>query len=859
MTLNSSWSPSWLTKAARALGRGLSGAALLAAAGTITAGCLQRPVAPAKPQTTNVYINQIRSTGVDKIDLLFMIDNSISMSDKQQILADAVPVLVQRLISPTCVNTMGNAGQQNPDGSCPNGYAPEFKPIKNIHVGIITSSLGDHGSNDVCSDAQNDANVASGGTRSNYNDLAQLLPSVRQNLVSWNNSGFLVWDPRNQSEVLPEDRHANLTMNETNAMAFGTAFHDQVVAADQHGCGYESSLEAWYRFLVDPEPVSTLSHNDMTSVTVRPKDAMGNAVINQTVLKQRHDFMRLDSLLAIVMLSDENDCSIVDEDDTQGWLVGYKGGVNSGSLWHMPRSSSACAGNPNDPCCRPCISAPSGSCPGNDTDPACSMGSTLSLNEDSMNMRCFNQVRRFGIDLLYPTDRYVEGLSKPLVHPRYGGPAVPNPIYNAENGNVPREPGLVFFAGLVGVPWQDVATPESWGNGRKLEYLKADDLATPDPNTGNSRWDVILGGRPEVNGGLPLDTLMVESIDPRNTQPYPQVHPLLPGNVMVGSPTATTLTNPINGHEQAVAPFRDDLQFACTFPLSKQVTCTADNADACDCNYDEFVKNSPLCTGVTMTTDGTQTHAKAYPGVRHLQVLKGYGSNSIVASICPKNIDAAGGSKTQDPDYGYNPAVAAIVDRLKEALTVKCLPRPLTPVPKCGGEVTSDCTTDDADVGKVPCAVLEVRPTPDSGCEPCSNPTGRQDLSGDTGKAIESAAKEYLKNVGYCVGAACDQYCFCRINQFTDQDPDGNTVDANKAGGPDLTECKTTPQDPGNLYGYCYVDPANEPDADLAQKEQALVQDCKSSEKRILRFLGENLPAKDGLAFIACVGGAAHE
>jgi hypothetical protein len=579
---------------------------------------------------------------------------------------------------------------------------------------------------------------------------------------------------------------------------------------------------------------------------------MGNTVVNATVLKQREAFMRLDSLLAIIMLSDENDCSIVDEDHTQGWLVGYKGGIDAAN-WHMPRASSACAANPNDKCCRPCISAPASGCPDNTADQACSVSSSLSLNEDSMNMRCFNQVRRFGIDLLYPTDRYVEGLRSQLIRPRFGGPQVPNPIYGATNGNVPREPGLVFFAGIVGVPWQDVSTKESWNDPRKLEYLNAADLET------EGRWDVMLG-RSDVNGGNPTDTLMVESIDPRNVQPYPQAHPLLPG-VMVGAPTATSLPNPINGHEQVAQAVRDDLQFACIFQLKESVPCTDANSDACDCNYDEAGKNSPLCTGVTPDKDGTQVYAKAYPGVRELQVLKGYGNNSIVASICPKNINTAPGQTPQaDPNYGYNPAVAAIVERLKEALTVKCLPRPLTPVPKCSAEVTSDCTTQDEDVGKVPCAVLEVRPTEAAtSCVPCNGETGRTDLSGENGAAIESAAKEYLKNVGYCKGSECDQYCFCRINQFTDQTPDGTPVDANNNAKLDLTECKTTPQDPGNLYGYCYVDPANEPDPDLAEQEQALVKDCKSSEQRILRFLGEGLPAKDGLAFIACVGAAAGD
>jgi hypothetical protein len=41
---------------------------------------------------------QVSTVAADKIDLLFVIDNSISMADKQEIFRDAVPLLVERLV-----------------------------------------------------------------------------------------------------------------------------------------------------------------------------------------------------------------------------------------------------------------------------------------------------------------------------------------------------------------------------------------------------------------------------------------------------------------------------------------------------------------------------------------------------------------------------------------------------------------------------------------------------------------------------------------------------------------------------------------------------------------------------------------
>ena len=79
----------------------------------VSSACLDRPIGRPEPVTTNIFVDQITQTSVDKIDLLFMIDNSISMADKQAILADAVPLLVTRLITPICVDGDGSAAQHD--------------------------------------------------------------------------------------------------------------------------------------------------------------------------------------------------------------------------------------------------------------------------------------------------------------------------------------------------------------------------------------------------------------------------------------------------------------------------------------------------------------------------------------------------------------------------------------------------------------------------------------------------------------------------------------------------------------------------------------------------------------------------
>ena len=113
--------------------------------------------ASSSPRVSNIFVDQIAQTAIDKIDLLFMIDNSVSMQDKQNTLREALPELVDRLITPTCVDGDGNLTAQRSDqeGRCPEGLQPEFTPIRDIHIGVLSSSLGGYGTDSCSTDAPN--------------------------------------------------------------------------------------------------------------------------------------------------------------------------------------------------------------------------------------------------------------------------------------------------------------------------------------------------------------------------------------------------------------------------------------------------------------------------------------------------------------------------------------------------------------------------------------------------------------------------------------------------------------------------------------------------------------------------------
>src|SRR5690349_907963 len=111
------------------------GAAMTAMA-TGGAGCLSRPVGQQPPTTKVNFTSTVSQQAVDKVDLLFMIDNSASMGDKQEILAEAVPNLIEGLLKPKCVSSADatpipgkladpNGSKEN-NFNCPDGSEPDF-------------------------------------------------------------------------------------------------------------------------------------------------------------------------------------------------------------------------------------------------------------------------------------------------------------------------------------------------------------------------------------------------------------------------------------------------------------------------------------------------------------------------------------------------------------------------------------------------------------------------------------------------------------------------------------------------------------------------------------------------------------
>ena len=176
---------------------------------------------------------------------------------------------------------------------------------------------------------------------------------------------------------------------------------------------------------------------------------------------------------------------------------------------------------------------------------------------DPLNLRCWEQKRRFGIDFLHPIARYVRGLTSPTV-PNRSGTMVTNPLFaDLTGGGAPaRHPSLISVAGIVGVPWQDLA--ENPADMTGLRYMTSAELGASD------RWSVIVGDPSRERP--PRDPFMRESVDPRTG-----VNPIT-GDGIEPPSAPTALANAINGHEWEPEN-RADLQFACIFPLLSPLEC----------------------------------------------------------------------------------------------------------------------------------------------------------------------------------------------------------------------------------------------------------------------------------------------
>jgi hypothetical protein len=713
----------------------------------------------------STFTSQLEVGGVTKVDLLFDIDNSPSMGDMQFYVAQAVPDLIHRLVTPNCVDaTTGAIAGTSSGGSCASypGTAIEFPPVHDMHVGIVSSSLGTRGVTgpgavcDPTSTAWNNTGPFLDGQpalNTHVDDRGELLsraagaPNPAEDEMTLADVGaqhFLDWFPDvpandghtpNAAGFVPALAPPATILTATGGLGMeGTLEGDfglMVQGVHAYGCGIGSPVETWYRFLVQPDPYDSIAKSSSDQAEWEGVDA--------TILQQRHDFLRPDSLVAIIDVSDKDDQEI----DVRS--IGASGYLFMDTTFHPPRATSACATDPNSSECMSCAAA------GTSGDPSCKVNGGLYSAENDwgyyIDVRAIHMQQKYGFSAQFPLQRYVLGLTSANVPDRdheypagassyqggtQGDPDdlnCANPLFaatlpdgsdlsaatlcNAGAAPAPRSPNLVFYAHIGGVPHQLLQARvgvDKDANGNVICPTGTNQADCPQKATLTiADWTSILGNGP-ATGGDPYDST---GIDPHMIEYYEIGR--TGSDYATGSPETIPACNatsyptgggpdPIGGCDWATnvdTPNPQELpvslEYACIFPLATPRDCSKANDPVdqypCSCSAVGLTGTqvSPLCglqnAGAPYAACSAigscaksndylkQYFAKAFPTIRELTLAEMLGSQGIVSSLCPIHIEDNAAS--DDPVYGYRPAVTSIINRLKNALTTQCLPQAL--------------------------------------------------------------------------------------------------------------------------------------------------------------------------------------
>lgn len=234
----------------------------------VLGACMTRDLAPLTPCTTSGVRLDVHQAATDKVDLLFLIDDSGSMEVEQRRLADQIERLV----------TLLTTGDRDGDG------AQDFTPVADLQVAIVSSDLGTGGiAATTCNDAVDFGDDGVARTAGAADD-ATCAPT---------------YDPVQRYNVRDPDANPARFAHDVACVArLGTT-----------GCAFEHQLEAVLKAVTpSASPIrfhaGTLGQGDRANA----------------------GFVREDSILAVVLLSDEDDCSASDPElfrDGPGPYDGY--------------------------------------------------------------------------------------------------------------------------------------------------------------------------------------------------------------------------------------------------------------------------------------------------------------------------------------------------------------------------------------------------------------------------------------------------------------------------------------------------------------------------------------------------------
>jgi hypothetical protein len=277
--------------------------ALLTLASVPHVACLDRPVASVVPQTQSAVQHVAVAERLDKVDLLVVVDNSNSMAANQANLMAQLGPMIDELVAPRCRSVANPTAPLHVCDSSNPDDVPSSAPVRDLHVGVISSDLGTAG-----------YQVCNRNVPGDVGDDGLLNPirygAAMQSHLPWAAGSGAPSDFRPAScgmDAMRFPSFITFCSNEADASCDvagqSASTRDPRLFSDWfkcnaglfiNGCGLEQPLEAAWRALV---------HHDARSTA-------GNTARNA-------GFLRDDALLAVIVLSDEEDGStrVCDRDE----------------------------------------------------------------------------------------------------------------------------------------------------------------------------------------------------------------------------------------------------------------------------------------------------------------------------------------------------------------------------------------------------------------------------------------------------------------------------------------------------------------------------------------------------------------
>ncbi|HKP57805.1 MAG TPA: hypothetical protein VJV78_13830 [Polyangiales bacterium] len=249
------------------------GGALLVCA--LAGGCLERELIPLNPCLVSGVARSIEVSSIDKLDLLFVVDNSQSMAEEQAALNLQFPRLIKTL-------TSGMRADGRP-----------FPAVRDMHLGVVSSDMGLAG---IPNAFGCDINGGDDGVLQHKGGAGPNCAATYPSFLSFERG---VSDP---------DRVAN---------DFGC-----IASLGTKGCGFEQQLEAglkalWPKAYTDKDGNVLLGKQNPVSFLSTTADGQWGHGDGSSTQGGNAGFLRNDaregiSIIAVVVVTDEEDCSSID-------------------------------------------------------------------------------------------------------------------------------------------------------------------------------------------------------------------------------------------------------------------------------------------------------------------------------------------------------------------------------------------------------------------------------------------------------------------------------------------------------------------------------------------------------------------